>query len=77
MIVILILIVLAVMAILWFGFLSKDTATSKKASPMFSRQEIQIDFSGFDNPILDKLYFFEKIAAFEGEAGRENPFLPY
>ena len=74
---ILILIVLAVITIVWFGFLKKDTIEGRQKFPAFARQEAQIDFDLLDNSILDKLYPFEKIAPFEGEKGRENPFLPY
>ena len=77
LIAILILILLAVISVLWFGFSEKETAESKQKFAAFERQKIQIDFGSLDNPILDKLYSFEKIGPLEGEKGRENPFIPY
>jgi predicted PurR-regulated permease PerM len=77
LIAILILVVLAVLLVFWFGFLSEDAVQSQQEPSVFSHREIQIDFEALDNPILDKFYFFEKIGPFEGEKGRENPFLPY
>jgi Na+/melibiose symporter-like transporter len=40
-------------------------------------QEIKINFDMLKSDILKELKPFEKIAPFEGEAGRGNPFIPY
>lgn len=39
--------------------------------------EIKINFEMLKSPILTKLQPFEKIAPFEDEVGRGNPFIPY
>ena len=44
--------------------------------PAFTRQEIKIDFQLFEKEDFKNLQLFEEIELFEGEIGRDNPFLP-
>lgn len=39
--------------------------------------KIEINYEALKNPILKDLQLFDDIKPFEGEAGRENPFVPY
>lgn len=39
-------------------------------------KKIEIDFELLENPLLNQLQPIEKIPPFEGEVGRENPFIP-
>ena len=62
--------------ILWFGYFRKPESVSEEAL-VSSVKEIKIDFNVLENPFLQELQIFEKILPFEGEIGRDNPFLPY
>jgi len=39
--------------------------------------EIKINFEILEDPALDEFRLYEIISPFEGEIGRENPFIPY
>ncbi len=77
----LIAIVLAVFVItgviLWFGYFRKPEPVLEEVPPLIGVKEIKIDFSVLENPFLQQLQPFEQVSPFEGEIGRENPFLPY
>ncbi len=62
--------------ILWFGYFRKPEFVREEA-PISSIKEIKIDFDVLENPFLQESQLFEDIPAFEGEIGRENPFLLY
>ena len=70
------LIMLTVVAVLYFGFFREKSDTVEIA-PVSLIKEINIDFNVLENPFLEKMRPFEKIPEYEGEIGRENPFLPY
>jgi len=76
----LVLIVLGVVVvsliILWRGYFKKEAPlpTPAVSGP---HREIKVDFGILENPFLKEIQPFEKIPPFEGETGRENPFLPY
>jgi len=40
-------------------------------------KKIEIDFETLKSPDLEELQLFEKTPPYEGEIGRENPFIPY
>lgn len=62
--------------ILWFGYFREPKLVSEKA-PVRSIKEIKIDFDALENPFLQESQVFGKTPSFEGEIGRDNPFLPY
>jgi len=62
--------------ILWFGYFRKPGLVLEEAS-VSSIKEIKIDFDVLENSFLQESEIFEKTPSFEGEIGRENPFLPY
>ena len=76
----LIVIVMAMFVItavlLWSGYFRKPEPVLEEAL-VGSIKEIKIDFDVLENPFLQESQVFEKIPSFEGEIGRENPFLPY
>ncbi len=65
--------------ILWFGYFRKPVPVSE-STPLFSGvgvKEIKIDFDLLESQFLRESQIFEKVSSFEGEIGRNNPFLPY
>ncbi len=66
----------AIVLLVWFNFLRREAPPSP-ISPAFGRLEIKIDWGILENPQLETLQMFEEVLPFEGEAGRENPFVPY
>lgn len=40
------------------------------------QKTIEINLEALENPVLQELQLFEEIPPFEGEIGRDNPFLP-
>jgi len=62
--------------ILWFGYFRKPEPVSEVV-PVSEVKAIKIDFSVLENPFLQEIQPFEQIPPFEGDIGRENPFLPY
>lgn len=79
LLIILVLIVLITFIIIWKNFLSKSQISIPEAElKIVQPREIKIDFEILKNPLLKELTPFEEISPFfEGEIGRENPFLPY
>jgi len=71
-------IIIITIAVLWFGvFRDGDEAIETTFGPASLIKKIDVEFGVLENPFLDKLNPFEEISEFEGEIGRENPFLPY
>lgn len=60
--------------LIWNYFLAKPTPIISQPQPP---PEIKINFEVLKSPILKQLEPFETISPFEGEIGRENPFVPY
>ena len=76
----LILVFLAVIVItalvVWQGFL-KEEQKLPFGGLLFPQKEVEIDFGVLESSSLEALESFSEIESFEGELGRENPFLPY
>lgn len=73
-------------AVLWFGFFREEKSASElyiEENTEAAQEEIKIDFSVLENPLLKEFQSFSEIQPLEGStstpgsAGRENPFLPY
>jgi len=62
--------------LLWFGrsYLIKP---SPQPPPPPKKKTIEINLEVLKSPAIQGLQPFDEIAPFEGEIGRENPFLPY
>ncbi|KPJ55209.1 hypothetical protein AMJ47_01725 [Parcubacteria bacterium DG_72] len=61
--------------ILWFGYFQKPVQAPAPEEVVISRENIVIDYSILENPILKVLLPFEETPLYEGELGKENPFL--
>jgi hypothetical protein len=73
-----IVILFGIFLVFWFGFLRKpETMPPVKSLEDFKFKKVEIDFSLLKEPALKELKPFETIKPFEGNLGRENPFLPY
>jgi len=71
-----ILLVAILAGAIWFG----RNYLVKPASPVPlppKKKTIEINLELLNNAAFQKLQSFEEILPFEGEIGRENPFLPY
>jgi len=62
--------------ILWFGYFRKSESALEEVL-VSSVKEIKIDFDVLESPFLQESQVFQKTPSFEGEIGRDNPFLPY
>ena len=72
------LIILTVAGVLYIGFFKGDDGEDVvELVPVSLIKEIEVDFDVLENPFFEKAKPFEKIPEYEGEIGRENPFLPY
>ncbi|PIR71771.1 MAG: hypothetical protein COX89_01395 [Candidatus Nealsonbacteria bacterium CG_4_10_14_0_2_um_filter_37_10] len=69
------IVILITAIVLWQGFFVEE----KPLLPPIEVpvKKIEINYEILKHPLLEKLQFFEDISPFEGEFGRENPFLPY
>ena len=72
-----IVIVLSSITILWFGYFKKEKPAFLQVSARPYYKNVQIDFTVLENALFKELQPFEKISPFEGQKGRDNPFLPY
>lgn len=61
--------------VLWQGFIKKETDLPSIEHEI-SFKKIDINYDKLKNPVLQELDLFEQIVPFEGEPGRENPFVP-
>jgi len=76
LIVIFAVVVLATVAVFWFGvFQAPKTEVVQIPTSPFSKK-VEINFSTLDDPRLADLELFSGITAFAGETGRANPFAP-
>lgn len=71
------LIAVITLLVLWFGYFREPKEPVPEVSVVAPVREIKINFEVLKNPFLKESQIFEQIPPFEGEIGRENPFLPY
>ncbi len=70
------ILIVAIFIILWQGRLAKiKIAVPQKSTPQLPT--IEINYELLKGSFLKDLKLFEDIKSFEGQAGRENPFIPY
>jgi hypothetical protein len=77
---ILIAITVAIFLIIWLGILKKPQTAPEQIVPSGvseNWQKIEINFQILENPLFQNLKDFEKIPNFDGQVGRENPFIPF
>lgn len=63
--------------VMWWGYFRDSSSVVEVVEiDIFSpSSRIEINFSIFENPWFDNFEPFEKAPAFEGEKGKENPFV--
>ncbi len=61
--------------ILWFGYFNKSTQAPTPEEVVINRKNIVIDYSILESPILKTLVPFQETPLYEGDLGKENPFL--
>jgi hypothetical protein len=74
MIIVFVILVLITAVIIWRGFYVQEEIEEKIITKGF--EAIDIDFEFLKNPILKEFNLMERIPPFEGQVGRENPFIP-
>ena len=62
--------------VVWWGFFRGGTEKVVVA-PVLTLKKVAINFDTLKKAELQALSPFPEIAAFEGDMGRENPFIPY
>ena len=70
------LVIFVILLIVWKGF-SKPGEEPTTVLPGFAPSPVEIDWSVLQSPQLTELQALATTTPFEGETGRENPFLPY
>lgn len=75
LIIIFVLLILAIILIFWSPLFKKLEVTPPVT--ILEPKKVKINFEVLENPALEELQPFEKIAPFEDEIGRENPFILY
>ena len=74
-ILIFVILILVIILVLWQGF--KEEGQPLEILISRRLQKIEIDLEIFQNPLLQQMQLIDKIPAFEGVLGRENPFIPF
>jgi len=59
-----------------FQLSPKKTEEKKEVASTTIWKEVNINFDVLNSPLLENLTPFTKISPFEGQIGKENPFLP-
>jgi len=77
LILVLILILVVFLMVLWQTKQPKGIILAPKVGVSERLQAITIDFEVLENPALEALQPYPEISPFQGEIGRQNPFLPY
>ena len=76
LILVLVLLIFAILSAVWWGWIRKEEGISPGALPAYAPPKVEINWGVLKDPQLKELQVFEEISPFEGEAGRENPFVP-
>ena len=69
------MLILIITFVLWWGFRTEEDVSGILILQRLKKFEINFDI--FQNPLLKQLQLIDKIPAFEGELGRDNPFIPF
>ncbi|MEK7482398.1 MAG: hypothetical protein AAB620_01230 [Patescibacteria group bacterium] len=63
--------------VLWYGFNKKEAKQANNAQSLPAIPMVRVNLDVLKSAELEKLEPFARPRPFEGQAGRENPFLPY
>ena len=69
--------IFVILIIVWQGFLKGKEVPARTLVPFLPPEKVLIDWQTLKDPQVAALQTFEQILPFEGEVGRENPFIPY
>lgn len=61
--------------ILWFGYFNKPVADPTPEEKDIVKKNININYSILGSPFLKALILFQETPLYEGEIGKDNPFL--
>lgn len=61
--------------ILWFGYFNKAEELPGQESVYIIKKNIRIEYETLESPLLKELSPFESAPLYEGDMGRENPFI--
>lgn len=75
LIILFIILILTAGFVLWLGFRVEQEPLEILISKRLKSIEINLDI--FNNPLLKQFQLIDKTPSFEGEFGRENPFIPF
>lgn len=71
-------VILVTLIVLWKGFFSKkESAQITPESFIQSAEKAEINFEALKNPLLEEFQPFKDIEPFDGEVGRQNPFISF
>lgn len=77
LILVLALVILLILIVIWRGLFWEGTPQPTSVLPAFVPRKVEINWEALKSPQLEEFHPFEQIPPFEGEIGRENPFIPY
>jgi hypothetical protein len=78
LIIVFVVLLLITVFVIWWGFLKEEAIPllpEEEFVPTFRKPAINFQILG--DPIFEQFEPFEKLPLFEGEIGRENPFIPF
>jgi hypothetical protein len=78
LIIVFVALLLITLFVIWWGFFREETLLllpEEEFVPTFRKPAI--NFQLLEDPIFEEFEPFEKLPLFEGEIGRENPFIPF
>lgn len=70
-----VILILIITIVLWWGFRTEEEPSEILISKRFKKIEINLEV--FQNPLLLQMRLIDKTPDFEGDLGRENPFIPF
>jgi hypothetical protein len=70
-----IILILIIVFVLWWGFRTEEEPSEILISKRL--KDIEINLEIFQNPLLQQMLLIDKTPVFEGDLGRENPFIPF
>jgi len=61
--------------ILWFGYFNKEEELPTVEGVYIEKKNTKINYELLENPLLKELVPFESAPSYDGNLGRENPFV--
>lgn len=72
-------VVLITIIVLWKGFFIKKEGSNQITPESLNQpaKKVEINLETLRNPLLEEFQPFGKVESFEGEVGRQNPFISF